>query len=247
MIPVFPFDGGNILRSLVLIIWRRASPHQAYLICLVIAQMTAISLFFAAWILRENNPNELIPTWFVLVMLGIIVFFSSKRQATLDGQHLEQVELARGAHAPSFLVPEADADYIDLEDSLDDDATISDWLHQHTLLKRLLRGCYSGRKSIESYVAFRGTSLIATMIHAICVRPAHDSSGSDLCRDNWRQGTFGSALHIEPRTRRYIADSHNLSCFLTSPTRHPECTRASRWRVSKSAQVVNRHNFSYRS
>ena len=132
MIPVFPFDGGNILRSLVLIVWRKASPHQAYLICLMFAQLAALCLFISAWVLRDSNPNELIPTWFVLVMLGIIVFFSSKRQATLDGQHLEQVELARASNGP-FLMPDGDGDYIDLEESLDDEGTISDWLHQHKI------------------------------------------------------------------------------------------------------------------
>lgn len=134
MIPVFPFDGGNILRSLVPMIWKQASPHQAYSICLRFAQLTAVSLFVAAWFFRENNPNELIPTWFVLVMLGIIVFFSSKRQATLDVQHAEQADLARTTASTANAIHEMDADYFDLEDHFDENS-ISDWLHQHKLVR----------------------------------------------------------------------------------------------------------------
>lgn len=134
MIPVFPFDGGNILRSLVPMIWKQASQHHAYMICLAFAQLTFLSLFAAAWFFRENNPNELIPTWFVLVMLGIIVFFSSKRQATLDGQHVEQADLARAAASTANATHELDADYFDLEDHFDE-SSISDWLHQHKLVR----------------------------------------------------------------------------------------------------------------
>jgi Zn-dependent protease len=131
LIPVFPFDGGNILRSAVPLIGKNTSPHQAYLICLVFAQLTALSLFFFAWVLRDSNPNELVPTWFVLVMLGIIVFFSSKRQAVLDGQHLEQADLARvTAHAFHY----EDSGYFDLEEQADE-TSISDWLQQHKLVR----------------------------------------------------------------------------------------------------------------
>jgi len=134
MIPVFPFDGGNILRSLVPMFWKQASPHQAYLICLACAQLVFLSLFVAAWFFRENNPNELIPTWFVLVMFGIIVFFSSKRQAALDGQHVEQADLARTTASTANANLEMDADYFDLEDQFDENS-ISDWLHQHKLVR----------------------------------------------------------------------------------------------------------------
>lgn len=135
LIPVFPFDGGNILRASVPMIWRQTTPHQAYLICLVFAQMTAVMLFFAAWILQDSNPNELVPTWFVLVMLGIIVFFSSKRQAVLDSYHLEQVDLARVTASPAFRDDGGEETYFDLEDQIDE-AHISDWLHQHKQVRQ---------------------------------------------------------------------------------------------------------------
>jgi hypothetical protein len=42
--------------------------------------VAAVGLLIAAWLLRANEANTLVPLWFSLVLLAIFLFFSAKQE-----------------------------------------------------------------------------------------------------------------------------------------------------------------------
>lgn len=78
--PTFPFDGGRILRALLLWRWGEARRQRATFVVSLVAQAGAVLLLVAAWLTREWQPMSLLPTWFALVLLAIFLFFSAQHE-----------------------------------------------------------------------------------------------------------------------------------------------------------------------
>lgn len=132
MLPVFPFDGGLIIRFLVPSVWRSARNDQIFTFCVWTSYLACLGLFVSAWLLREADQMQLIPTWFVLVIFGIIVLFSTKRQTKLDVEALEASRIRREGHMRQF--EDESLDSYGFDDSLEE-GSISDWLHQHKRIR----------------------------------------------------------------------------------------------------------------
>ncbi|MCO6459360.1 MAG: site-2 protease family protein [Pirellulaceae bacterium] len=81
LLPAFLFDGGRMLRSLVELFWEDAGRRYAAVIIGACAQLAAIGLLIAAFLCR-NQAAELFPVWFPLVLLSILLFFSSRTAET---------------------------------------------------------------------------------------------------------------------------------------------------------------------
>ena len=80
ILPIFPQDGGRVLRSIFLILWPDMGQKKATLYVARAAQVIAISLFVVAVLLRDVNPAGLVPIWFALVLLGIFLIFAAQHE-----------------------------------------------------------------------------------------------------------------------------------------------------------------------
>lgn len=79
LIPAFPFDGGQALKAAILSLRPETDPQAAVLIVARVAKLTALGLIVIAWMVRHENPNFMVQTWFALVLLAILVFFSARK------------------------------------------------------------------------------------------------------------------------------------------------------------------------
>ena len=77
LLPAFPFDGANALRAMLMMSVQRMDRRLASFIACWVARFTAFGLWAAAWMLRNENDTTIAPTWFVLVLLGVFLFFSA--------------------------------------------------------------------------------------------------------------------------------------------------------------------------
>ena len=78
MMPAFPFDGSRLLRSALLIISPRKSTLQVENRVLVVGIMTGLGMFVLAYLVRDYNYGDFQPTWFYLVVAGILLIFGSR-------------------------------------------------------------------------------------------------------------------------------------------------------------------------
>lgn len=77
LIPAFPFDGARALRAGLS---GRMGKQRAAIIVAMMSQLSAITLFIAAWFVRDWNLGGVVPTWFAFVLLGIFLLFSSRHE-----------------------------------------------------------------------------------------------------------------------------------------------------------------------
>ena len=80
ILPIFPQDGGRVLRSIFLILWSDMGQKKATLYVARAAQVIAISLFVVAVLLRDVDPAGLVPIWFALVLLGMFLIFAAQHE-----------------------------------------------------------------------------------------------------------------------------------------------------------------------
>ena len=139
LLPVYPFDGKGLVRAGIQLTLRDPAPHHTFLGGLLVAQACVLALFLSAWLLSGYNPNELVPTWLVLCVLGIVVFFSSKRQAAIDAMELKGIEESTFQRS-QYLVEDSFAFGSDGFSEVD---TYSDWLMQHKSDRDNDSGSYS--------------------------------------------------------------------------------------------------------
>lgn len=131
LLPVSPFDGGRIVRSLIPLLWPNTRTDQVYLGSMIVAMMTSIGLCVVAWVVRETEAVTLVPMWLVLILLAIVVFFGARRQTQLDLRDLEDL-LQRESHDYGGKILDAiENRAFDEFDEDENDHEISDWLYQH--------------------------------------------------------------------------------------------------------------------
>lgn len=131
LLPVSPFDGGKIVRSIIPLVWPNTRTDQVYLGSMIVAGMTSIGLFILAWLSRESQVTTLIPMWLVLTLLGIIVFFGARRQTQLDLRDLEDLlENESNVYADKLMEAIENRAFDEFDEEREHDHQISDWLSQ---------------------------------------------------------------------------------------------------------------------
>lgn len=79
--PAFPFDGSRILRSALAYRYGEQIRPRITLLVSFAAQIGAVMLLVVAWFARDAQPQEaMVPMWFALVVLAILLFFSAHQE-----------------------------------------------------------------------------------------------------------------------------------------------------------------------
>ena len=182
LLPVSPFDGGKIVRSLIPLLWPNTRTDQVYLGSMIVAGMTSIGLFVLAWLSRESQVTTLIPMWLVLTLLGIIVFFGARRQTQLDLRDLEDLlENESNVYADKLMEAIENRAFDEFDEERENDHQISDWLSQQKfdddfdfdsddhssmedqldeILDRINRVGFDGLSEVEKAVLMRASAQI---------------------------------------------------------------------------------------
>jgi Zn-dependent protease len=80
LLPVFPFDGGRVLRSAILLKWPHAGRLAASQFVASTAKFIAVGIFVTAFLLHFDDADSLIPMRFALILLSIFLFFSAQHE-----------------------------------------------------------------------------------------------------------------------------------------------------------------------
>ena len=85
LLPVFPFDGGRALHSVLIFLWPEVeAKHSHLVICRLGKVLAAVAVVVAFFYFGESTRQP--PVWFALLALAIYVFFNSRRE------ELQQIE-----------------------------------------------------------------------------------------------------------------------------------------------------------
>ncbi len=93
LFPVFPLDGGRVLRSGLLTTWPEMTEVTATRRIARGAQCAALGFFVAACLVGDTGPAGPIPTWFALVLLSIFLLFAAQREIERQVDHSDEDDL----------------------------------------------------------------------------------------------------------------------------------------------------------
>ena len=80
LMPVYPFDGGRMMRAALLILWPEMGTQSATVRVARATQFGAFGLLIAAWLIGEPGQAGLLPTWFALVLFWIFLLFAAQQE-----------------------------------------------------------------------------------------------------------------------------------------------------------------------
>jgi len=80
LLPACPFDGGPAALALGHVIYPRSSRRRIEKFVTRLGMFTGLTLVIAAVLARDAGPVALVPPWFSLLALGILVVFCSQRR-----------------------------------------------------------------------------------------------------------------------------------------------------------------------
>ncbi len=128
MIPAFPFDASRIIRSGTLAYNSRTPSLNLENAILGMGIASGLLMFLFAWLFRDINSGVIQPTWFLLLVAGILLIFAARY-----GYHVQVVEARQELQLMDDYV-----NYQMLEDDFDsseswmseyEEDAIADWLH----------------------------------------------------------------------------------------------------------------------
>ena len=129
-IPAFPFDGQRVVRAIVQTGWPHLEEDFAYAFTSRLAKVLGVGFTALAVLLFFSNDtgNGLIPAWAPLMLLGIFIFFSARKD---DFQ-----SVTRSTSEESFLGYDFSEGYTSLERSqiagtqIDEPSAIASWIQK---------------------------------------------------------------------------------------------------------------------
>ncbi len=123
LIPCFPFDGGDLIRTLVNRISSQASLMRRESTILVIGQATGLTLIGCGWFLKGEDICRM-PVWLLCVMGGLTLIFAARysyyRQLALADEEWDDSE------EMDYDSIYGDSSFFDF--STEDDSSYSQWL-----------------------------------------------------------------------------------------------------------------------
>jgi len=156
LLPVYPFDGGPILRS---VLWPALGRRTAQIATARLAMLAAVMLCLVALVTSSVEIYTSVPLWIPLVTLGIFLFFSAQQDLAIGVSYEDSEELGN-YHLSS--------DGLDLEDAAwskedGDEAVLVEHHHEHKRDQH--------RRALEAYEDARVDDILARL---------HDSSLAEL-------------------------------------------------------------------
>jgi Zn-dependent protease len=113
LIPCFPFDGANVLRTLFGLFYSAVPQYRIESAIRVTGTAVAFTLVGFAWVLRDYQAGPVEPIWFVLLVMGICLYFAAAysfdRETEEDVTDWDEAHTALGlsdsfVESPSFFV-----------------------------------------------------------------------------------------------------------------------------------------------
>ena len=129
-IPAYPFDGQRVIQSTIRTGWPHLDDEFAYTFTSRLAKLLAIGLVALGvlWFFSDRVGNDLIPVWGPLMLLGIFVFFSARKDDIQNQNRSSSEEL--------FLGYDFSEGYTSLERSqvvstqVDEPSTLASWIQK---------------------------------------------------------------------------------------------------------------------